>query len=202
MHETLAKLAPQQVFLIQGNKNTFESLFNDLKNNSSSIEGEILSRFTMEDANNIVSFNLQRGTGSWYVVYFDVFVNDASQVLLKTLEEPNEGVNIVFITPHPYLIPQTIRSRARLMSTDLENDIPKYFSSKKDILEYVKEVFGDDSVEASIRRAEATVFLDQLEQYFKDNPEKIKYIYEAKDMLFKANMPTKQVVEYLISMIY
>ena len=202
MHETLAKLAPQQVFLIQGNRNTFESLFNDLKNNSSSIEGEILSRFTMEDANNIISFNLQRGAGSWYVVYFDVFVNDASQVLLKTLEEPNEGVNIVFITPHPYLIPQTIRSRARLMSIDLQSEIPSYLSSKKDIVEYVKEVFGDDSVEASIRRAEATVFLDQLEQYFKDSPEKIKYIYEVKDMLFKANMPTKQVIEYLISMIY
>jgi hypothetical protein len=202
MHETLAKLAPQQVFLIQGNRNTFESLFNDLKNNSSSIEGEMLSRFTMEDANNIVSFNLQRGAGSWYVVYFDVFVNDASQVLLKTLEEPNEGVNIVFITPHPYLIPQTIRSRARLMSIDLQSEIPSYLSSKKDIVEYVKEVFGDDSVEASIRRAEATVFLDQLEQYFKDSPEKIKYIYEVKDMLFKANMPTKQVIEYLISMIY
>ena len=30
MHETLAKLAPQQVFLIQGYKITFESLFNEL----------------------------------------------------------------------------------------------------------------------------------------------------------------------------
>jgi DNA polymerase III delta prime subunit len=202
MYETLAKLAPQQVFLIQGNKNAFASLLNDLKSNSIFVEGEILSRFTMEDANNIVSFNLQRGAGSWYVVYFDVFVNNASQVLLKTLEEPNEGIMIVFVTPHPYLIPQTIRSRARLISTDLKNDIPKYLSSKKDILEYVKDIFGDDSVEASIRRAEATVFLDQLEQYFKNNPEKIKYIYETKDMLFKANMPTKQVIEYLISIIY
>jgi hypothetical protein len=202
MYEILTKLAPQQVFLLQGNKNTFESLLKDLKDQSISVEGEELSRFTMEDANKIISFSLERSAQSWYVVYFDVFVNDASQVLLKTLEEPSEGVTIVFITPHPYLIPQTIRSRARLIGSDLENEKPEYLSSKKAVLEYVKDVFGDDSVEASIRRAQATVFLDQIEQHFRNNPEKIKYIYETKDMLFKANMPTKQVIEYLISMIY
>lgn len=202
MYKTISNLAPQQVFLIQGNKETFSELVEDVGKNTSFVEGQSLSRFTMEDANKIITFNLERESSAWCVVYFDVFVADASQVLLKTLEEPREGINIVFVTPHPYLIPQTIRSRARLISLNLENQIPKYLSSKKEISEYIKETFGDDSVEASIRRAQATVFLDQIEEYFRNEPEKIKYIYEAKDMLFKANMPTKQVVEYLVSMVY
>jgi hypothetical protein len=68
---------------------------------------------------------------------------------------------------------------------------------------YVKETFGTDSEEdASVRRAQATVFLDAIEQHVRTSPEKVQVIYEAKDMLFKANMPTKQVVEYVVSMVF
>ena len=207
MYTTLISYAPEQIFLIQGSEETFRSLVSDISNEILIVEERSLSRFTMDDAHTVVTFNLERESGSWCVIYFDVFMPDAAQVLLKTLEEPREGIHIVFVTPHPYLIPQTIRSRVRLILSEgktfgTTEGNPPYLASKKAVQEYVKETFGDDSVDASIRRAQATVFFDALEQYVKDSPEKVKAVYEAKDMLFKANMPTKQVVEYVVAMIF
>lgn len=202
MYKTLLAFAPQQIFLLQGNQATFETLVEDVKKETNFLDHEGLSRFTVEDAQKVVEFNLEREMGAWCIVYFDVFVSDAAQVLLKTLEEPREGIHIVFVTPHPYLIPQTIRSRVRMVPADISPLVPSYLSSKKAILEYVKETFGDDSVDASVRRAQATVLLDEIEQYVRTSPEKVRAVYEAKDMLYKANMPTKQVVEYLVALVF
>lgn len=203
MHKELISYKPEQVFLIQGDINTFNSFIENAQKDISNLENYSLSRFTTEDARKIVSFNIERPPESWCLIYFDVFVPDAAEVLLKTLEEPSEGVYIVFITPHPYLIPQTIRSRARLIPNVLSLETPSYLSSKKSALEYIKENFSSESEEdASVRRAKATVFLDALEQHVRTSPDKSNVVYEAKDMLFKANMPTKQVVEYVIAMIY
>lgn len=202
MFKTLQSFSPQRVFLVQGNIETFNTLVEDTLVQISELESQSLSRFTMEDAQRVVEFNLERKSGSWCIVYFDVFVPEAAQVLLKTLEEPRENIYIVFVTPRPYLIPQTIRSRVRLIPNIISNIEPKYLSSKQSLLEYVKETFGDDSVDASVRRAQATILFDNLEHFFKEDKEKIKTVYEAKDMLFKANMPTKQVVEFLVTMLY
>lgn len=203
MYKKLISYAPEQIFLIQGNLETFKGLVDDTSLAIQNVEGQSLSRFTIEDARSLVSFNLERAPASWCIVYFDVFMSDAAQVLLKTLEEPREGIYIVFVTPHPYLIPQTIRSRVRLIPDVLLTETPEYFKSKKTVQEYVKENFGSDSEEdASVRRAKATVFLDNLETHVRTSPEKVSSVYEAKEMLFKANMPTKQVVEYAVAMVF
>ncbi len=203
MHTKLTELAPEQIFLIQGDTVFFDSFVENISEKITSVEYFKLSRFGKEDAQTLVSFNLERTPSSWCLVYFDVFMTDAAQILLKTLEEPNEGIYIVLVTPHPYLVPQTIRSRVRLILGNTEMETPQYLSSKKALLEYVKEVFGKESEEdASTRRAQATVLLDNIEHKVKADPEKLKVVYEAKDMLFKANMPTKQVVEYLVAMIF
>lgn len=203
MYTKLTALAPEQVFLLQGQKSFFNALIQNISEKVPNLEYVELSRFAKDDAQSLVSFNLERNPGSWCLVYFDVFMTDAAQILLKTLEEPNEGIYIVLVTPHPYLVPQTIRSRVRLILGNTEMEIPDYLSSKKVLLEYVKEVFGKESEEdASTRRAQATILLDNIEHKVKDDPEKLKAVYEAKDMLFKANMPTKQVVEYLVAMVF
>lgn len=205
MYKTLSELAPEQIFLLQGNQETFAQLIADVSVNTSNLDQQSLSRFTVENAQDVVLFNLERESGAWFIIYFDVFVADAAQVLLKTLEEPREGIHIVFVTPHPYLIPQTIRSRVRLIPSEglAFRSTPEYLSSKKALQEYVKETFSSESDEdASVRRAHATVLFDALEHHLKNSPEKVKVVYEAKDMLFKANMPTKQVVEYLVAMIF
>ncbi|MCC7436466.1 hypothetical protein IT402_01155 [Candidatus Nomurabacteria bacterium] len=203
MFKELTNYYPQTVFLIQGDKNTFDSLVEDVSKEIPSPENFNLSRFTIEDAKKIVEFNLEREPNSWCIVYFDVFVSDAAQVLLKTLEEPRENIYIIFVTPRPYLIPQTIRSRVRLVTNNISNIEPKYLSSKQSLLEYIKKTFGSESEEeASVKRAQATILFDNLEHKNKKDSEKIRVIYEAKQMLFKANMPTKQVVEYLVTMLY
>lgn len=203
MYKKLKELAPEQIFLIQGTEVFFDNLVETVSEKTVNTEYLKLSRFAKEDAQTLVSFNLERSPDSWCLIYFDVFMPDAAQILLKTLEEPREGIHIAFVTPHPYLVPQTIRSRVRLLLTDLEIETPAYLSSKKALLEYVKETFGKESEEdASVRRAQATVLLDNIEQKIKEDPGKLKTLYEAKDMLFKANMPTKQVVEYLVSIIF
>jgi hypothetical protein len=42
--------------------------------------------------------------------------------------------------------------------------------------------------------------LDMLEAQVRSNSKKAAIIYKAKDMLFSANMPTKYVLEYAVSM--
>jgi DNA polymerase III delta prime subunit len=202
-YKELISHKPEQIFLIQGDVSLFEKIADDFTLNTKNVEKINEAKFTTEDAKYLVEFNLERPENSWCVVYFDTFVSDAAQILLKTLEEPRENIFIVFVTPHPYLIPQTIRSRVRLIISkeNSNQEIPDYLKSKKEILEYIK-VFGNDDIEAATRRGQATVLLDQLEQYFKDDKQKIKSIYEAKDMLFKANMPTKQVIEFVVTMVY
>jgi DNA polymerase III, delta subunit len=202
MYQNIIFCAPEQIFLLQGDQQKYLDIVESISAAVPFVETLNLSRFTIEDAHNLVSFNLERNINSWIVIYFDIFVNDAAQVLLKTLEEPKSGIYIIFVTPHPYLIPQTIRSRVSLLMNNLVISKSEHFSSKDLALSFIKNNLADDTIEASIRRAQTSLFLDELEQYVCQSPEKLKIVYEAKDMLFKANMPTKQVVEYAVSMVY
>lgn len=209
MYNKILDLTPEQIFLIQGKERAFNEIVENISKEVSNLEHLKLSRFSKEEARILIDFNLERSGEAWLVVYFDVFMNDAAQVLLKTLEEPSKNHRILLVTPHPYLVPQTIRSRVRLiLSEDLASvnhteALPPYLVSKKAAHEYVKETFGKESEDdASVRRAQATHLLDALEQKVKNDPEKLRAVYEAKDMLFKANMPTKQVVEYVVTMVF
>jgi DNA polymerase III delta prime subunit len=202
MYAKLISLSPEQIFLIQGGESFFEEVLINISKEIPNLEHLKLSRFTKEDAKVLTDFNLERSGNSWIVVYFDIFMPDAAQVLLKTLEEPREGICIILVTPHPFLVPQTIRSRVRLLLGDVKSEKPQYISSKKEIEKFIKDVIANEDFDASDRRAQASHFLDELEYSVKENPEKLNAVYEAKDMLFKANMPTKQVVEYAVAMIY
>lgn len=206
MHTTITSLSPQQVFLIQGNSSLCEQLVNELATAHISYEVQYLSRCTIEDAKEVVRWNNEHaGTPDWLIIYTTLFISEAAQVLLKTLEEPGREVRIVFVTPHPYLVPQTIRSRVRLLlGTQLQESgvVPEYMQSKKVFLDYIKDVLGDEDIDASERRAQATILLDTLEHLCKKFPEKVDYIYKAKTMLYRANMPTKQVMEYVATMTF
>lgn len=204
MIETITRLTPQQVFLIQGNQDFYTTLLSKLEEVTPTVERIATARFTMEDARAVVSWNNDHaGSEDWLVVYFDIFVADAAQVLLKTLEEPGAHVRIVLITAHPYLIPQTIRSRVRLLLGETGDVVlPEYVRSKKALTEYIKETLTGEEGDVSERRALAAHLLDLLEHQAKDDAEKLAHIYRAKDMLYKANMPTKQVVEYVAAMLF
>lgn len=205
MIETITRLTPQQVFLIQGNQDFYKTLLTTLEESVSTVERIATARFTMEDARAVVSWNNDHaGSEDWLLVYFDIFVADAAQVLLKTLEEPGRNVRIVLITEHPYLIPQTIRSRVRLLLGIQSEDVvlPEYMQSKKSIMAYIKETLSTEEGDVSERRALAAQLLDMFEHQAKKDATKLRHIYRAKEMLYKANMPTKQVVEYVVTMIF
>jgi len=149
---------------------------------------------------------INEGTGEARLVmcFFSIFSPDAAQVLLKSLEEPDMDTTVVLMTPYPYLVPATIRSRTRLIHTDItpEQSHAIKVISRDAMLAQIKEEFASDADEdAATRRAKAVQLLDMLEAHVRKHPAKASIIYKAKDMLFAGNLPTKYVLEYAASMV-
>ncbi len=196
--------APQRTFLIQGSENSFDGLVSDALVRYPFTNVLSAPRFTVDHAKNLVTF-INEGTGDTrlFLVFFSIFSPDAAQVLLKSLEEPDQDTTIVLMTPYPYLVPATIRSRTMLMHADAAQavSITKKLS-RETVLAQIKEEFASDAEEdAATRRAKAVVMLDMLEAYVRSAPKKAAIIYKAKDMLFSANLPTKYILEYAASMV-
>jgi DNA polymerase III delta prime subunit len=198
----LSAFAPQQIFLIQGNKTDFQELVDRYTEKDVLDMVLDVSRFTVENAQELVAFNLEEnGTQRWCMVYFPVFSPEAAQALLKTLEEPSNGTHIALVTPYPYLVPLTIRSRVALLTADSASTATSVLT-KKEAEDMVKTILADDDIPAPDRRAHAASMLDIFESMAKGNTKKATAIYKAKDLLFKANLPTKQVAEYAISVMW
>ena len=209
--------APQRTFLLQGQEADFVALQQHAHGANTADETQSAHffnapRFTKEHAMQVGTF-IAEGTGDErvLVIFFSIFSPDAAQVLLKPLEEPSNATTIVLMTPHPYLVPQTIRSRVALLSwahqpsehADASARVAVAAWNKTTIAEYVKETFGAESEEeAALKRAKAVVLLDQLELQFAKQHDKARAIYEAKHMLFAANVPTKFVVEYAVALTF
>ncbi len=199
----IKKFYPQKMFLVQGEEVMFDSLLKEIKNIEPLVHSLSVPRFTVDHARNISQF-ISEGNGKerFFVVFFSFFSIEAANILLKNIEEPDLYTTIIFITPYPYTIPQTIRSRVFLLQNtreilDLEN------LSYTDSVNFVKNELSSESEEdAATRKAKAIIFLDSLEKKFRKNSEKISVIYEAKHMLFKANIPSKYVIDYTISCIF
>lgn len=194
--------SPQRIFLVQGNDEQYEAIVAEAKSSWPIVQTLSVSRFTVDHAHEVASFAVE-GSGSerMLVVYFSIFSPDAAQVLLKSLEEPDELTTIVFVTPYPYIVPITIRSRVMLLQTERSAIVPTK-RTRDQALTYVKDELSSDSDDdAATRRAKAVVFLDELETLYKSDPMKSQTIYDAKRMLFKANMPTKYVMEYVVTAI-
>ena len=71
-----------------------------------------LEKFGIDDAHALkASASLRAASGkALYLVGVGSITSEAQQALLKLLEEPQQGVTFIFITPHGALIP-TLRSR-------------------------------------------------------------------------------------------
>lgn len=192
--------SPQRTFLVQGNVVQYEELVSEIHASFAVVHALSVARFTIEHARVVAAFALEGdGTARVCVVFFSVFSPDAAQVMLKSLEEPDEMTTIVFVTPYPYTVPLTIRSRVLMLQTDRAMSAQNTMT-KAQALDYVKnELSSDSDDDAATRRANAVALLDQLEVQCKADAKKSRTIYEAKHMLFAANMPTKFVMEYVVS---
>ncbi|MEO5646202.1 MAG: hypothetical protein ABIO57_03860 [Candidatus Paceibacterota bacterium] len=199
--------APQKTFLLQGDENQFDELFATAVVNNPLTNGMAVPRFTTDHAKNLVTFiNEGTGTDRYFIVYFSIFSPDAAEILLKSLEEPDLDTTIILMTPHPYLVPGTIRSRTMLIQShsalSATRDVAPRILSREVVLAQIKDEFASDADDdAATRRAKAIEMLDILEAYVRSTPKKADIIYKAKDMLFAGNLPTKYVLEYAASMV-
>jgi DNA polymerase III delta prime subunit len=189
---------PQQVFLVQGDHLFAETLANTSLNPTTQLLS--VPRFTTDHARTIATFAVE-GTGEerFFVIFFAVFSPEAAQVLLKSLEEPAAQTTIVFVTPYPYLVPQTVRSRVMLISDVDWRESPG--KTKKSILEEIAKEAAEKEEDAAVRRSRALILLDDLEYFVKDQPYEATILYRAKKMLFKANLPTKFVLDYVATVL-
>ncbi len=209
--DDIKAFAPQKTFLLQSDENQFDALFATALVANPLTNGMAVPRFTTDHAKNLVTF-INEGIGSerCFVVFFSIFSPDAAEILLKALEEPDEDTVIILMTPYPYLVPGTIRSRTMLLHSQLSysaeatRDVPKQLNSlsRDVVLAQIKEEFASDAEEdAATRRAKAVQMLDMFEVHVRTIPYKAEIIYKAKDMIFKGNLPTKYVLEYAASMV-
>lgn len=204
MFETLiTTYSPVRGFLVQSSEDSFVEFFGEAVLNFASRHCFICtSRFSVDYANSLASFILE-GTGEkrYCFVFFSVFSSDAAQILLKALEEPDEYTTVFLCTPYPYTVPLTIRSRVQLVFTDSKKTDSFVLGDRASMLEFIKKEFATEEGEAAERRAKAIEFLDTIEHHVREQKQKADVIYEAKKMLFLANMPTKFVLEYAVSMV-
>jgi DNA polymerase III delta prime subunit len=203
--DDIIALAPQKTFLIQGNEHAFDALLATAIIAHPLTSALSVPRFTTEHARSMVEF-INEGTGEarFYIIFFSIFSPDAAQILLKSLEEPDRDTTIVLMTPYPYLVPITIRSRVMLVHSTTPKEVgpPGEKLSRDVVLAHIKEEFASDAEDsAATRRAKAVELLDMLEAYVRATPRKADIIYKAKDMLFAGNLPTKYVLEYAASMV-
>ncbi|HEY0980122.1 MAG TPA: hypothetical protein VGE18_01790 [Candidatus Paceibacterota bacterium] len=200
----VADYAPQRTFLIQSTESAYDRHVAEMLVDNAFVHSLSVARFTTEHARTLASF-IAEGTGEAriYMVFFSVFSPDAAQVLLKSLEEPDLDTTIILMTPYPYTVPATIRSRVMLIHSSEEKEKSAFdITSRDDMFAMIKTEFATDADDdAATRRARAVELLDSLESFVKNDAGKASTIYEAKKMLFAANLPTKYVLEYAVSVV-
>jgi len=203
--ETFFALVPQKTFLVQGSEDTFDALLGSAMVSYPFTNALSVPRFTMDHAKALVEFiNEGNGESRIFICFFSLFSPDAAEVLLKALEEPDTDTTIILMTPYPYLVPATIRSRTRLIHNDRQREATPHAAalSRTALLAQIKEEFSSDAEDdAATRRAKAVLILDMLEAHVRTVPAKAAIVYKAKDMLFSANLPTKYILEYAASMV-
>ncbi len=198
--EIIDQYKPQRMLLVQGADTAFATLEAELRPLYENLHTLCVSRFTIDHARIVAAF-AGEGSGSERIllVYFVFFSTEAAQVLLKSIEEPDQQTTIIFITPYPYTVPITIRSRVALIQ-HVQTILSTQHYTSSELVTYIKKELSSDSIEdASARKALAITLLDQLELQWKAIPQKARVIYEAKHMLLHANLPTKYVLEYVAS---
>ena len=195
-----AQYLPVRTFLVQGDQALHESIVASMEGSYPTVHSLSVPRFTVDHAKTIAAFAIEGdGTDRVIVVYFAVFSPDAAQVLLKALEEPDMDTIVILVTPYPYIVPLTIRSRVTLLQTKRTHISPTT-RTKAEAMEYIKKELASDSDEdAATRRANAIKMLDELEIASSRDHAKSRAIYEAKHMLFAGNLPTKFVMEYVVT---
>lgn len=195
----LSHYLPQRMFLMQGDQQVFEEVLASIEKIIFTAQALSVPRFTMEHARDVARFVVE-GTGEEraFVIFFSVFSPDAAQVLLKALEEPALHTTVVFVTPYPYLVPKTVRSRVTLVTPEVTHS---KVGSVATIISHIKKEALEKDDDPATRRGRAVLLLDELEKAVSSNKKQALHVYDAKKMLFLANMPTKFILDYVATVV-
>lgn len=190
--------------------------------NQSGLDGEqanlypfSMELFTIDHARELkqlVSEKSQDGKKIVVLIQTSQFSHPAQHALLKTLEEPQKGVIIIFITPREHLLLPTLKSRVLihyLASSELVTPIDIKLFEKGNVAkrlklvdDYLQKIKDDESLHETSRR-DALAFLHAYESYLYDlgTLEKRKKEYEAiffaKEYLSDQGSSVKQLLEYV-----
>ncbi|HWC57615.1 MAG TPA: hypothetical protein VG621_01520 [Candidatus Paceibacterota bacterium] len=196
---SLHRLRPQRTFLVAGTEDDYRQLFEEVQRTTANLYALATPRFTTDDAQEVARF-IREGNGHerYGVIYFSVFSPEAAEALLKVLEEPDSLTTVVWVTPYPYAVPLTVRSRVVLLWGVHD---PKVSSPEPmaEILAAMKKALTQEQEDAATRRARALALLDKCEVACMQDVEKAKWVYAAKRMLLRANLPVKFVMEFVMT---
>ncbi len=188
----------------------------------SGLHGEYanLHQFSMElftidharELKQLVSEKSQNGKQIVVLIQTSQFSHPAQHALLKTLEEPHEGVIIIFVTPREHLLLPTLKSRVLihyLTSSELVTPIDVKIFEKGNVAkrlklvdEYLQKIKDDENLHETSRR-DALAFLNAYESYLYnlETSEKRKKEYDAiffaKEYLGDQGSSVKQLLEYV-----
>lgn len=125
----------------------------------------------------------------------------AQNGLLKTLEEPPQGAEIILETTNEDLLLETVRSRCQIVHSSSKNT--EVEESATQLLKDIPKLSINDRLmsakEQSVKRDKAEEMLNRLLTAVdptRENPKNIRALFKAKKYL-KANCNTRLVIENL-----
>lgn len=187
----------------------------DLGPEFSDFHSKTVETFTIDDARDLKQFVSQKSqTKDKLVVLIETvhFSHQAQHALLKTLEEPYQGITIIFITPHEHLLLSTLKSRViihYLASQEIISPIDvKVFERVTPVKRlhmvdgFLKKIKDDEGIHQT-SRDDASSFLNAYESYLYSLGGVLKRrkeydaIFFAKEYITDQGSSIKQLLEYV-----
>src|SRR3989338_1616914 len=83
--------------------------------------------FTVDESRLLKAMHTEKGNDGkrFFVISAEFFTREAENALLKAVEEPPLGVHFFFVTPRPWLLVPTLRSRMQFIKSEDDVTISK-----------------------------------------------------------------------------
>jgi DNA polymerase III delta prime subunit len=186
-----------------------------LGQNASDFHIQTMETFTIDharDLKQLVSQKSQSHSKLVVVIETGHFSHPAQHALLKTLEEPQTGVTIIFITPHEHLLLPTLKSRVVvhfLAKSEIVSPIDVKIFERVNVAkrlhmvdEYLKKTKDDEGLHETARR-DALSFLHAYESHLyslgnvSKRQKEYGAIFFAKEYMTDSGSSVKQLLEYV-----
>lgn len=166
--------------------------------------------FSIDDARELRTEALRRKVGEGkrvFVLSANNFTREASNALLKTLEEPQQDTHFFIILPNASRVLPTILSRVQLVQTDFVSEAQLsakdfYKLSPGERIGFIKDALAQVEKE-TISKTEIQTFIEDLIRYRREvakSPKEISRLSLPADIAsyrFDQSASLKMVLEYL-----